>query len=360
MCDHRSFHTRRNRAARAGSGRSAPSRARPCDAGRVGGAHAGSGQAGSVPHRAAPAAQSPAIPGAHHDRSSPRPSDAPTPDEPWRASLRGSGQRRARAAATAPLEGARRVLWLASTARSVRACRSVHRTSRSTCPTQYGSPRGPRRTQAALRTLLPHPDLDRNLTQRLDQLRTLSLQLLLPRRGPGLTRNQTDLASIKELALPVPDHLPRHLLPTSDLNNQHLTLKHRQHDTDLLPRRDRRRTTHDDSNPSTRALHQQPTTPATKPDARHDTSPPQGSPQQQALSRAGTSNFPDRFTRNRHTTASQSTPISHPRNRSQRRNPQHLHHLAPPQHRTTPPPQHTTNSPEPRNGTQNPSRAARS
>src|SRR6218665_3108516 len=175
----------------------------------------------------------------------------------------------ARAAATAPSESARRVLSLASAARSVRAYRIVHRTSRSTCPTQCGSPRGPRRAQAALRTLLPHPDLDRSLTQRLGQLRNLSLQLLLPRRGPGLTRNQTGLASVEELALPVPDRLPRHLLPTSGLSNQHLTLKHRQHDADLLLRRDPRWTTHDDSNLSTGALQQQPTTPATKPDARH-------------------------------------------------------------------------------------------
>src|SRR6218665_1497328 len=166
-------------------------------------------------------------------------------------------------------DGARRVLSLARTPRSVRASRSVHRTPRSTCPTQYGSPQGPRRTQAALRTLLPHPDLDHSLTQPRDHPRTPSPQRLLPRRGPGLTRNQTDLASIKELALPVPDHLPRHLLPTSDLSNQHLPPKHRQHDADLLPRRDPRRTTHDDSNLSTGALHQQPTTPATKPDARH-------------------------------------------------------------------------------------------
>jgi hypothetical protein len=67
-------------------------------------------------------------------------------------------------------------------------CADWRRTSRSTCPPRRGSPRGPRRAQPALGTLLPHPDLDRGLTQRLGQNRDLGLQLLLPRRRAAPAR----------------------------------------------------------------------------------------------------------------------------------------------------------------------------
>jgi hypothetical protein len=42
------------------------------------------------------------------------------------------------------------------------------------------------RAQAALSGLLPHPDLDRGLTQRLGQIRDLGLELLFAGREPGL------------------------------------------------------------------------------------------------------------------------------------------------------------------------------
>jgi hypothetical protein len=67
------------------------------------------------------------------------------------------------------------------------------------------------KAQAPLRGALPHPQLDRGLTQCLGQLGDLGLELLLACRGPGLPGDQSGLADFKELTLPVPDRLLRHL-----------------------------------------------------------------------------------------------------------------------------------------------------
>lgn len=87
---------------------------------------------------------------------------------------------RPQAAATGPSAVGTSVLGLASAASYVRACQSVWRTSKSTCPRLDGSPRGPRSAQARLRTPLPHPDLDSSFTSRLSQLTDFVFNLLLP------------------------------------------------------------------------------------------------------------------------------------------------------------------------------------
>src|SRR5918998_5649060 len=63
--------------------------------------------------------------------------------------------------------------------------------------------RGPRRAQAPLGGLLPHPQLHRGLTEGLGQLGPLGLELLLPRPRPGLADRQARIAGLEKLALPV-------------------------------------------------------------------------------------------------------------------------------------------------------------
>src|SRR5690606_88432 len=92
-------------------------------------------------------------------------------------------------------------------ARSARARRSARRTSWSACPPRRGSPRGPRRAQATLGGLLPDPDLDSGLTQRLGQVDDLGLELGLTGRGTRPASSQARLAGLEELPLPVPDRL---------------------------------------------------------------------------------------------------------------------------------------------------------
>src|SRR5690606_39895555 len=217
---------------------------------------------GAALRRAAAEARSPARPGARRGGSSPRPCGAPTRDGHSHAGSRYRGQRPEQASATGLSAADPASPWPANAARSVRACRSADRTSRSTCLPRYGSPRGPRRAQPTLRRLLPDPDLDRGLTQSLGQLGDLVLELLLPTRGLGLARLNTGLPALQELALPVPDRLLGDLLAAGSLGDRDLPLQHGQHNAELLLRRDRRWTTHD-SDLSIGALPQQLTTPAT-------------------------------------------------------------------------------------------------
>lgn len=86
--------------------------------------------------------------------------------------------------------------------------------------------KGPRRPSALL---LPHPNLNRSLTQRPSQPGDLDLQLLLP--GHGLTHLNPSPTAFKELPFPVPDHLPGNHLPADCLNNRDLTFQHGHHDT---------------------------------------------------------------------------------------------------------------------------------
>ena len=58
------------------------------------------------------------------------------------------------------------------------------------------------------------------LAQRLRQLADLSLQLLLPRRGPRLPGSQLSFPSFEELGLPPPDRLLTDLLPPGSLSDR--------------------------------------------------------------------------------------------------------------------------------------------
>lgn len=55
--------------------------------------------------------------------------------------------------------------------------------------------------------------------------RRLSLKLLLPERGLGLTRLDPSSATFKELPSPVPDRLLRNPLPAGCLSDRDLTLQ---------------------------------------------------------------------------------------------------------------------------------------
>src|SRR5690606_37483613 len=155
----------------------------------------------------------------------------------------------------------------ADAARSVRARRSLGKTSWSACPLRCGSPRGPRRAQPALRGLLPHPRRQMRLTQSLGQLGDLGLELLLARRWPRLPCHQPGTAGLEELPLPIPYRLLGHLRPPRRLRDSHLTGQDRQHDPDLLLSRYSRRSRHERSDSFYRSNPQQ-TGPATKSDAR--------------------------------------------------------------------------------------------
>src|SRR5690606_33140283 len=171
-------------------------------------------------------------------------SGAPTPASPARAWSPGPGRHPAPAAATAPSAAAAASPWPASAARSVRACRSACRTSRSTCPPRRGSPRGPRRAQAALRGLLPHSDLDRGFTEGLGQLLDLCLELLPPPRPAGPARGQAGLPRLEEVRLPPADRLLADPLPPRGLGDRHLASEDAQHDPRLLLHRDHWWSTH--------------------------------------------------------------------------------------------------------------------
>ncbi len=162
--------TRRSPAARPGSLRSAGSRTLPCGAGPAGGVRADSARAGSGPGRAESAAPSPRTRRGPRGAPSPRSCDVPRLGVPAHAGGPALLRTLAPASARDPSPAHPHGPWPASGARSARACRSTGRTSWSTCPPRCGSPRGPRRAQPALRGLLPHPQLDRGLTQRLGQV----------------------------------------------------------------------------------------------------------------------------------------------------------------------------------------------
>src|SRR5690625_7231005 len=113
--------------------------------------------------------------------------------------------------------------------------------------------------QAALGALLPHPNLDRSLTQSLGKVSDFFLQLLLPRGRLGLPSLSPEFAGLEELPLPVPDRLLGHFLPPGCVRNGDLALQHRQDDPQLLLQRDSWWTTHDNQTFHSRVI----TTPAT-------------------------------------------------------------------------------------------------
>ena len=92
--------------------------------------------------------------------------------------------------------------------------------------------------QTALRGLLPNPDLDRSLTQRVGQVSDLGLELFLTRRRTGPPGRQRGLTGLQEVGLPTADRLLADLLPPRRLSNAELAGDHAQHDPGLLLRRD--------------------------------------------------------------------------------------------------------------------------
>lgn len=150
-------------------------------------------------------------------------------------------------------------------ARSARARRSAHRTSRSACPRPHGRARGPRRAQVALGGLL-HTRRPTAASPRAWVRAATSASA-----GPAAWRARTGRPSARcgrpqERPLPDAHGLLGDLRSTGGLSDADLTLQVRQHDPDLLLDREHRRPRHVDQTLS--AGHRpQPTGPATKPDA---------------------------------------------------------------------------------------------
>ena len=111
----------------------------------------------------------------------------------------------------------------------------LHEPRGSTYPPRYGSPQGPRR--APNRPSAPFSQT-RNSTATSPSARvssaTSSSNYYSRLEGPGPAPLNPSFTTLKELALPVPDRLLRHLPTPGPLSNRDLALEHRQHDADLL------------------------------------------------------------------------------------------------------------------------------
>ena len=143
-------------------------------------------------------------------------------------------------AATAPSSAGQRGIEPANGGRCVRGCRAG-RTSWSASLPQTWLPRGLRRVHPALSFFHTRAS---GCAQRLGQLIDLGLQLLLPRRRASPASDQPDLAGLDEVGLPPVDRLLADLLLACGPEAETSPASTANTNTNLLLRRDHRRTPH--------------------------------------------------------------------------------------------------------------------